>query len=293
MPGLVPGIHVFAAMKTWMAGTSPAMTTTDNKEGARIVKNTPFDLTGKVAVITGSSRGIGRASAELLARLGAKVVISSRKADACEEVAKAIRKDGGDAHVIPCNISRRAEVDALIAGAVKHYGKVDILVCNAAVNPYFGPLLDISDEAFDKIMASNVKSNIWLCAGAIPAMAARGNGSVVIISSIGGLRGSPVLGAYGISKAADFSLCRGLAGEWGPKGVRVNCIAPGLIKTDFARALWEDEARLQRRTASTPLRRIGEPDEIAGAVAYLASDASSFMTGQTIVIDGGVTTASV
>ena len=257
------------------------------------MKNTPFDLTGKVAVITGSSRGIGRASAELLAKLGAKVVISSRKADACETVADGIRKSGGDAHVIACNISRRAEVEALINGSIKHYGKIDILVCNAAVNPYYGPLLDIKDEAFDKIMGSNVKSNIWLCAQAIPQMAERGNGSVIIVSSIGGLRGSTVIGAYGISKAADFSLCRSLAGEWGPKGVRVNCVAPGLVKTDFARALWEDEERLKRRCATTPLRRIGEPDEIAGAVAYLGSDASSFMTGQTIVVDGGVTTASV
>jgi NAD(P)-dependent dehydrogenase (short-subunit alcohol dehydrogenase family) len=160
------------------------------------------------------------------------------------------------------------------------------------VNPYYGPLLDIKDEAFDKIMNSNVKSNIWLCALAIPQMAARGNGSVVIISSIGGLRGSTVIGAYGISKAADFALCRSLAGEWGPKGVRVNCVAPGLVKTDFAKALWEDPEMLKRRTAGTPLRRIGEPDEIAGAVAYLASDASTFMTGQTIVVDGGVTTAA-
>lgn len=257
------------------------------------MKNTPFDLTGKVAVITGSSRGIGRASAELLAKLGAKVVISSRKADACEQVADGIRKAGGDAHVIACNISRREEVNQLISGTLQHYGKIDILVCNAAVNPYFGPLLDITDEAFDKIMNANVKSNIWLCALVIPAMAARGKGSVVIISSIGGLRGSTVIGAYGISKAADFSLCRSLAGEWGPQGVRVNCVAPGLVKTDFAKALWEDQERLKQRCATTPLRRIGEPDEIAGAVAYLSSDASSFMTGQTIVVDGGAITASV
>ena len=257
------------------------------------MQNTPFELSGKVAVVTGSSRGIGRASAELLAQLGAKVVVSSRKADACEEVARGIREAGGDALVIPCNISRRNEVEGLIDGATKHYGKIDILVCNAAVNPYYGPLLDITDEAFDKIMGSNVKSNVWLCARAIPQMAERGNGSVVIISSIGGLRGSTVIGAYGISKAADFALCRSLAGEWGPKGVRVNCIAPGLVKTDFARALWEDNALLKRRTATTPLRRIGEPHEIAGAVAYLGSNASTFMTGQTIVIDGGVTTASV
>jgi NAD(P)-dependent dehydrogenase (short-subunit alcohol dehydrogenase family) len=256
------------------------------------MKSTPFDLAGKVAVITGSSRGIGRSSAELLAKLGARVVISSRKAEACEEVAQGIREAGGDAHVIACNISRREEVEALIKDATSHYGKIDILVCNAAVNPYYGPLLDITDEAFDKIMAANVKSNIWLCKLAIPQMAERGNGSVVIISSIGGLRGSTVIGAYGISKAADFALCRSLAGEWGPKGVRVNCVAPGLVKTDFARALWENEELLKRRCATTPLRRIGEPDEIAGAVAYLGSDASSFMTGQTIVVDGGVTTAS-
>jgi NAD(P)-dependent dehydrogenase (short-subunit alcohol dehydrogenase family) len=280
-------------MDSGLATSSRPGMTNNNFREQTTMKNTPFDLTGKVAVVTGSSRGIGRSSAELLARLGAKVVISSRKLDACEEVAAGIREAGGDALVIPCNISRRAEIDALIAGTIKHYGKIDILVCNAAVNPYFGPLLDITDEAFDKIMASNVKSNIWLCAGVIPAMAERGNGSVVIISSIGGLRGSPVLGAYGISKAADFSLCRSLAGEWGPKGVRVNCVAPGLVKTDFARALWEDEERVKRRCATTPLRRIGEPDEIAGAVAYLGSDASSFMTGQTIVVDGGVTTASV
>ena len=219
-------------------------------------------------------------------------MISSRKADACHEVAEGINKSGGDAHVIPCNISRREEVEALVAGTTKHYGKVDILVCNAAVNPYYGPLLDIKDEAFDKIMGSNVKSNIWLCALAIPQMAERGNGSVVIISSIGCLRGSTVIGAYGISKAADFALCRSLSGEGGPKGVRVNCVAPGLVKTDFAKALWEDPEMLKRRTAGTPLRRIGEPDEIAGAVAYLASDASTFLTGQTIVVDGGVTTAA-
>ncbi len=278
------GMDCFAAL---------AMTNDKSQVNKQAMKNTPFDLTGKVAVVTGSSRGIGRSSAELLAKLGAKVVISSRKADACAEVADGIRQAGGDAHVIPCNISRREEVEALISGTTKHYGKIDILVCNAAVNPYYGPLLDIKDEAFDKIMNSNVKSNIWLCALAIPQMAERGNGSVVIVSSIGGLRGSTVIGAYGISKAADFALCRSLAGEWGPQGVRVNCVAPGLVKTDFAKALWEDEERLKRRCATTPLRRIGEPDEIAGAVAYLGSDASSFMTGQTIVVDGGVTTASV
>ena len=156
----------------------------------------------------------------------------------------------------------QGEVEALIAGTVQQYGGLDILVCNAAVNPYFGPLGGISDEAFDKIMASNIKSNLWLCNLAIPHMVARGGGSVIIVSSIGGLRGTEVLGAYGISKAADFALARNLACEWGPKNVRVNCIAPGLVKTDFARALWENEERVARRNAETPLRRIGMPDEI-------------------------------
>jgi len=251
----------------------------------------PFDLAGQVAVITGSSKGIGRAAAEIMAALGAKVVVSSRKVDACETVAAAIKSRGGEAMVIPCNISRKDEIEGLITGTLKHWGKIDTLVCNAAVNPYFGPLEKISDEAFDKIMSSNIKSNLWLCNYAIPAMAERGNGSVIIVSSIGGLRGSAQLGAYGISKAADMQLTRTLAVEWGAKNVRVNCVAPGLIKTDFARALWEDPARLQRTVATAPLRRIGEPEEIGGIVAFLASPAASFMTGSVVVADGGVTIA--
>ncbi|MBV6650893.1 MAG: SDR family NAD(P)-dependent oxidoreductase, partial [Hoeflea sp.] len=201
----------------------------------------PYSLDGKVAVITGSSRGIGRATAETMARLGAKVVISSRTADACEPVAEAIRAEGGEAAVIACNISRKDEVEGLIAGTEKLYGAPDILVCNAAVNPAYGPLADLSDEAFDKIMGSNVKSNLWLCNRVIPAMKAKGGGAIVIISSIAGMQGNAVIGGYGISKAADFALARNLAVEHGGDNVRVNCIAPGLVKTDFARALWEDE----------------------------------------------------
>jgi NAD(P)-dependent dehydrogenase (short-subunit alcohol dehydrogenase family) len=250
-----------------------------------------FDLSGKVAVVTGSSRGIGRAIAERLAEHGAKVVVSSRKAEACKEVADAInRKHGKDrAIVIPANISSKDELKHLVEETDRKLGKIDVLVCNAASNPYFGPLAGIQDDQFRKILDNNIISNHWLAQLVSPQMIKRREGSIIIVSSIGGLRGSPVLGAYCISKAADFQLARNLAVEYGPHNVRVNCIAPGLIKTDFARALWEDKERLKAREEQTPLRRIGEPDEIAGAAVFLASAAGSFVTGQNIVIDGGVT----
>jgi NAD(P)-dependent dehydrogenase (short-subunit alcohol dehydrogenase family) len=251
----------------------------------------PFDLSGKVAIVTGSSRGIGRSIAETMASLGAKVVVSSRKIEACEPVVEGIRERGGEAIAIPCNISRKPEVEALVAGTQERFGAIDILVCNAAVNPVYGPMSSLSDEAFDKIMGANVKSNLWLCNLVIPEMAERGGGAVVIVSSIAGLRGTGVIGGYGISKAADFALARNLAVEWGPQNVRINCIAPGLVKTDFARALWEDPQALERRNSQTPLRRIGTPDEIGPVAAFLASSAASFMTGQTVVVDGGVTIA--
>jgi NAD(P)-dependent dehydrogenase (short-subunit alcohol dehydrogenase family) len=251
----------------------------------------PFSLKDKVAIVTGSSRGIGRASAEVMARLGAKVVISSRKAEPCEEVAAGIREEGFEAVAIPCNISRKEELEALVHRTKSHFGPIDILICNAAVNPVYGPLLDITDEAFDKIMASNVKSNLWLCQMTMPEMAARGGGAVVIVSSIAGLRASQNIAAYGISKSADFGLARNLASEWGPKNIRVNCVAPGLVKTDFARALWENPEALEWRNSRTPLRRIGEPEEIGNVVAFLASPAASFITGEIIVADGGVMVA--
>ncbi len=250
-----------------------------------------FSLAGKVAVITGSSKGIGKAIAERMAEQGAKVVISSRKAGPCEEVAAAInqRHGAGTAVSIPANISSKEQLKHLIDETSRQFGKIDVLVCNAASNPYYGPMAGIEDEQFRKIFENNVMSNHWLINFVAPQMIERKDGSIIIVSSIGGLRGTPVIGAYGISKAADMQLARNLAHEYGPHNIRVNCIAPGLIKTDFAKALWEDVAMLKKRTATTPLRRIGEPDEIAGAAVFLASRAGSFMTGQALVIDGGVT----
>ncbi len=248
-----------------------------------------FDLTGKVAIVTGSSRGIGRAIAEALARAGAKVVVSSRKAEACEPVAAALRAEKLEAAAIPCHIGRREDVDALIAKTRTKWGQIDVLVCNAAINPYYGPMTGLTDEAFDKVMATNVRSNLWLANLVRPEMAARRDGAIIIVSSIGGLKGTNTLGIYAISKAADMQLARNLAVEWGPDNIRVNCIAPGLVRTDFARALWDNPKLLETTEQRTPLRRIGEPDDIAGAAVFLASRAGNWITGQTIVIDGGVT----
>jgi NAD(P)-dependent dehydrogenase (short-subunit alcohol dehydrogenase family) len=252
-----------------------------------------FDLSGKVAIVTGSTKGIGLAIATRMAEHGATVVISSRKADACHAVAAQIKAAGGKAVVIPCHIGRKEELQHLVDQTVGQCGGVDILVENAGVNPYLGPSASMPDEAYERVMGSNVRSNVWLANMAIPHMVARGGGSVIIISSIGGLRGSSQLGAYGISKAADMQLARNIAVEWGPKNIRANAIAPGLVRTDFARALWEDPVLYRKRTRDTPLQRIGEPDEIAGAAVFLASPAGSFTTGQTIVIDGGTTAGSV
>jgi NAD(P)-dependent dehydrogenase (short-subunit alcohol dehydrogenase family) len=250
-----------------------------------------FDLTGKVAVITGSSRGIGKASAFELAEHGAKVVISSRKQDACDEVAAEINAKYGDgtAIAVAANISDKQGLQHLVDESRRAFGQIDVLVCNAASNPYYGPQEGISDDQFRKILDNNIVSNHWLISMVVPEMRARKDGSVIIISSIGGLRGSTAIGAYCISKAADMQLARNLAHEYGPDNVRVNCIAPGLVRTDFARALWEDPERQKAANSSVPLRRIGEPEDIAGGVAFLASKAAAFTTGQTIVMDGGVT----
>jgi NAD(P)-dependent dehydrogenase (short-subunit alcohol dehydrogenase family) len=252
-----------------------------------------FDLTGKVAVVTGSSKGIGKSIATALAEHGAKVVISSRKPDPCAELSAEINArcadHPGEAISIPANIGKKDDLQNLVNQTREKWGKIDILVCNAAVNPYYGPAMDIPDSAFDKIMASNIKSNHWLCNMVLPEMIERKDGSIMIVSSVGGLKASTVIGTYNISKAADFALVRNLAAEHGPHNVRVNAIAPGLIRTDFARALWENPETLGMATSGTPLRRIGEPEELAGVAVFLASRAGSFVTGQNFIVDGGST----
>jgi NAD(P)-dependent dehydrogenase (short-subunit alcohol dehydrogenase family) len=250
-----------------------------------------FRLDGKVAVVTGSSRGIGRAIAERMAEAGARVVVSSRKTAACEEVAAAIRGRGGEALVVPCNISDKAQLQALVDSTMRAWGRIDVLVCNAAVNPFYGSMSEIPDEAFDKVLGTNVRSNHWLCRMVLPQMAERRDGAVIVISSVGGLRGDDKIGAYCISKAADMQLVRNLAVEWGRHNVRVNCIAPGLVKTDFARALWENPAIAERTASVAPLKRLGEPDDIAGAAIFLAAPAGRYVTGETLVVDGGITIA--
>ena len=252
-----------------------------------------FDLSGQTALITGSSKGIGKAIAHRMAEHGANVIISSRKADVCDaavaEINAAVGREA--AFAIPANIADKASLQALVDKTVAKYGQIDHLVCNAASNPYFGPQEGINDDQFSKILQNNIISNHWLITMVAPAMRARKDGTITIISSVGGLKASTVIGAYCISKAADMQLARNLAAEFGPDNVRVNCIAPGLIKTDFAKALWDNPEILKVSTSNAPLRRIGIPDEIAGMAVLLAGKAGGFATGQCFVIDGGATIA--
>ena len=245
-----------------------------------------FDLGGKVALVTGSTRGIGKSIAQELARAGAKVAVSSRKAEACESTQKEFTSEGLECFAMPCNVSRKEDLQALVDATRARWGRIDVVVANAASNPYYGPLTGISDEAFDKIVANNVKSTLWLAAMTLPGM--KDGGSFTLVGSIGGLLANTVIGAYGMSKAMGHHLVRNLAAEWGAKNVRVNAIAPGLVKTDFARALWQDEKRRAERLEATPLGRLGEPRDIGGIAVFLASDAAAFITGQVIVADGGV-----
>ena len=232
-----------------------------------------FDMKGKVAVITGSTRGIGRAIAERMAEHGAKVVISSRKQEVCDQVTKAINdKYGtGTAISIAGEHFQQGRAAAPRRRSNRAFGKIDVLVCNAASNPYYGPLGGISDDQFRKILDNNIVANNWLISMVVPQMIERKDGSIIIVSSVGGFKGSTTIGAYGISKAADLQLARNLAIEYGKHNIRVNCIAPGLIKTDFAKALWDNPETLKTTDARSPLHRIGIPDEIAGAAIFLAS----------------------
>ena len=248
-----------------------------------------FDMTGKVAVITGSSRGIGQAIAEEMADHGAKVVITSRNIGPCEDVAARINaKHPGAAFAVASSLSSKESLQAMVDAGRAAYGKVDVLVCNAASNPHYGPMGTITDEQFRKTLDHNIVAQHWLIQMVAPEMLTRKSGSIIIVSSIGGLRGTAILGAYAITKAADIQMTKNLAREFGPSNVRINSIAPGLVRTDFAKALWENPDNLKASVANACLGRIGEPHEIAGAAVFLGSDASSFMTGQTIVVDGGV-----
>ena len=248
-----------------------------------------FDLTGQVALITGASKGMGRCMAIGLAKHGSKVVVSSRKLDQCEAVVAEINEMCGEerAIAVACNVGYKDQLENLVNETRERLGPIDTLVANAGVNPFYGSMSEIPDEAFDKIMGTNVRSNHWLCQMVAPDMLEKGRGSIMITSSTGAFAGSETIGTYNISKVADIGLVRNLALEWGPKGIRVNAICPGLIRTDFAKALWDNPEAAQRVTEQTPLRRFGEAEDFEGIVVYLASDASAYMTGQAITICGG------
>ncbi|MCK9521074.1 MAG: SDR family oxidoreductase [Dehalococcoidia bacterium] len=247
-----------------------------------------FSLAGKVAIVTGGSRGIGRAIALGLAEAGADVCIAARKLEALEETVAAVQSTGRRAIAVPTNVRDMDALQNLVEQTKSQLGRVDILVNNAATNPVFGPIKNLEERAWDSVMNTNVKSMFFLSKFAREAMVEHGEGgSIINVSSTGGLRVSTGLGAYSVSKAAVIMLTKVCAKEWGTDGIRVNCIAPGLIKTEFSRALWENEAILSNSTSSSALKRIGMPKEMAGAVVYFASGSASFTTGQTLVLDGG------
>lgn len=248
-----------------------------------------FDLTGQIALVTGASKGMGLAMAEGMAEHGAKVVVSSRKLDQCEAACAQINDKCGEDRAIPiaCNIGYKDQLQALVDQTHDRLGPIDTLIANAGVNPFYGPMSEIPDDAFDKIMNSNVRSNHWLCQMVAPDMVAKGGGSMSITASTGAFTGSLTLGTYSISKLADIALVRNLALEYGPNGVRVNAICPGLIKTDFAKALWDNPEAKANAETNTPLRRLGESDDFKGVAVFLASPASSFMTGQAVTVCGG------
>lgn len=246
-----------------------------------------FDLGGQVALVTGAAQGLGRAIAAALGAHGAAVVLADRDAAGCAAAADALRADGVDALAVPCDVADPAAVARLADVAAGWHGRIDTLVCNAGVQGPAGPLAETTDADWEHVFGVNLQGAARLANLVVPSMAARGAGSVVFMSSIAGLRGNRAIGLYGMSKAALAQLARNLAVEWGPRGVRVNAVAPGLIRTPLARGLLASDAFMERRLAQTPLRRVGEPHEIAGVVVMLASRAGGFITGQTLVVDGG------
>ena len=247
-----------------------------------------FDLTGKVALLTGASKGMGLAMATALAEHGATVVISARKQDQLDAAAEGINALGkGRAHAVACNVGYKEQLQALVDETHKLAGKIDIVIGNAGVNPYYGPTSEIPDDAYQKTMNANVLSNLWLAQMIAPDMIARGSGSMAFTSSIGAFQPSVTLGTYCMSKLALIGLVRNLAAEFGPKGLRVNAICPGLVRTEFARELWNDAEATKRIVDDIPLRRLGEPEDFAGLAVYLASDASKYMTGQALTVCGG------
>ena len=252
-----------------------------------------MDLTGKVAIVTGASRGIGESIAEHFAQAGAKVVLASRKQETLDEVAARIQEKGGEALAIAAHTGTKETLVALVEKTVEAYGKVDILVNNAATNPHFGPTLEAEDSMWQKTIEVNLMGNVWLCQQVVPVMKAQGGGSIINIASVAGIRPGQFQGIYSATKAAVISFTQTLAMELGHAGIRVNAIAPGLIKTKFARALWDNEPLLKQVESSTPLGRIGNTEEIAAMALWLASDAASFATGETFVVDGGLMLGSL
>ena len=248
-----------------------------------------FDLDGKVALVTGATGGLGVALCEALGAQGASLVVSDHDADACARLTARLGAAGISAMALPMDLADSAGIAAQAARALAWKGGIDILVCNAGVQGPAGPLAGIADADWQQVMQINLRSVVELSTQVLPAMPARGGGSVILMSSIAGLRGNQAIGLYGLSKAALAQLARNLAVEWGPQGIRVNAISPGLIRTPLATQLLENADFMQRRLAQTPLRRVGEPAEVAGAAVLLASAAGAFITGHNLVIDGGTT----
>lgn len=246
-----------------------------------------FGLTGRVALVTGAASGIGWAIAELLAQQGAAVALVDRDAQACAQAARTLQAAGAQALALACDVGVAASVAQAAEAALQWQGRVDVLVCNAGMQGPAAPLAQASDDDWQRVFEVNLRGAARFTDRLLPAMAEGGGGSVVLMASIAGLRGNGRIGLYGLSKAALAQLARNLAVEWGPRGVRVNAVSPGLVRTPLAAPLLEDAAFLQRRLAATPLRRVGEPHEVAGVVAMLASAAGAFVTGQNIVVDGG------